>query len=113
MDAIESLLGGPHRARFDELGKSRLLGAFSLSSWFAGAQLLLGNITAFHRMPAPLAMTSIAVKTCVPSGWSGLSIVTGISNSGARPCRTKIFFSLRLTNMANCPERLAGCSAAQ
>ena len=74
---------------------------------------LLGNITAFHRMPAPLAMTSIAVKTCVPSGWSGLSIVTGISNSGAKPCRTKIFFSLRLTNMANCPERLAGCSAAQ
>src|SRR5258708_1125944 len=36
----------------------------------------------------------------------------GISKSGTKPCRTKIFCSLRLTNTATCPLRLVGWSAA-
>ena len=51
-------------------------------------------------MPAPLSVRLMAVKTWVPSGLSGSSIASGMSNSGTLPCRTKIFISLRLTNTA-------------
>src|SRR5258708_30191281 len=40
----------------------------------------------------------LAVKTWVPSGSSGRAIVTGTSNTGAKPLRTNNLPSLRLTN---------------
>ena len=59
-----------------------------------------GTVIRFQRMPAPSSVTSMAVKTWVPSGRSGFSITIGMSNIGMKPCRTNIFFSLRLTNTA-------------
>src|SRR5215468_9327958 len=51
-----------------------------------------------QRTPAPSFAGRLAVKTCVPSGSSGRAIVTGTSNTGAKPLRTNNLPSLRLTN---------------
>ena len=59
-----------------------------------------GSDTTFQRNVEPSARYSIAVKTCVPSGCSGFSMVIGASNTGAKFCRTKILPSLRLTKIA-------------
>src|SRR5580704_1871360 len=56
-----------------------------------------GIDTTVQRMAAPSFWNSIAVNTCVPSGSSGFSILTGTSNSGEKPRRTKSLPNLRLT----------------
>ena len=65
-----------------------------------GSDRSFGTVMRFQRMPAPLSVRLMAVKTWVPSGLSGSSIASGMSNSGTLPRRTKIFISLRLTNTA-------------
>src|SRR5215216_6669512 len=55
------------------------------------------NDTTVQRIAAPSFWNSIAVKTCVPSGSSGFWILTGTSNSGVKPRRTKSLCNLRLT----------------
>src|SRR5258708_28740351 len=49
-------------------------------------------------MPTLSGMGRLAVKTWVPGGCSGRAIVTGTSNTGAKPLRTNNSPSLRLTN---------------
>src|SRR5258707_7022225 len=49
-------------------------------------------------MPTLSCIGRLAVKTWVPSGSSGRAIVTGTSNTGAKPLRTNNLPSLRLTN---------------
>src|SRR5580692_7154360 len=58
-----------------------------------------GIDTTVQRMAAPSFRDSIAVNTCVPSGSPGFSIVTGTSNNGVKPWRTKSLLNLRLTKM--------------
>src|ERR1700733_5372728 len=59
-----------------------------------------GIVTTFQRNVVLSARYSIAVKTWVPSGSSGCSMVIASSNTGSKSCRTKIFFSLRLMKIA-------------
>src|SRR5580692_8748456 len=59
-----------------------------------------GIVTTFQRNVALSARYSIAVKTWVPSGSSGCSMVIASSNTGSKSCRTKIFFALRLMKIA-------------
>src|SRR5258705_9437212 len=56
-----------------------------------------GIDTTFQRIAAASFWNSIAVNTCVPSGSSGFSILTGTSNNGEKPRRTKSLLNLRLT----------------
>ena len=53
--------------------------------------------TTVQRTAAPSFWNSIAVNTCVPSGSSGFSILTGTSNSAEKPRRTNSLPNLRLT----------------
>src|ERR1700726_2949540 len=56
-----------------------------------------GIDTTVQRMAAPSFWNSIAANTWVPSGSSGFSILTGTSNNGEKPWRTKSLLNLRLT----------------
>src|SRR6202035_1937608 len=58
-----------------------------------------GIDTTVQRIAAPSFWNSIAVNTCVPSGSFGFSILTGTSNNGEKPWRTKSLLNLRLTKM--------------
>ena len=46
----------------------------------------------------PSSLSSVAVKTCVPSGRSGLRTTAGASNSVLKPWRTNTLPSALLTN---------------
>src|ERR1700729_3377963 len=59
-----------------------------------------GIDTTFQRNVELSARYSIAVKTCVPIGCSGCAMVIASSKTGSKSCRTKIFFSFRLTKIA-------------
>src|SRR5262249_29159122 len=56
-----------------------------------------GIDTTVQRVAAPSFGNFIAVNTCVPNGSCGFRILTGASNSGVKPCRTKSLLNLRLT----------------
>ena len=103
-------------------------GAFDRTAWAATGSDAPGLLAAGGRRSARAARPAsrsrssacgaavldlpCAVKTCVPSGCSGLAISIGISNSGTKPCRTKIFFSFLLTKTATWPVRLTGSAPA-
>ena len=42
----------------------------------------VGTVIRFQRMRVPSSLVPMAVSTCRPSGWSGSSIVIGMSNMG-------------------------------
>ena len=65
-----------------------------------GRDRLLGTVITVQRRLALSSLKASAVYTWVPSGCSGLSIVTGASNTGSKPLRTNTLPSLRLTNTA-------------
>ena len=67
--------------------------------------------TTVQRIAAPSFWNSIAVNTCVPSGLSGFSILTGTSNNGEKPWRTKSLLSLPLTKTEI--ERFFSCASSR
>ena len=81
------------------LGWSPQFGRQACAVWTppARARDFSGIDVTVQRSAASSSWNPITVNTCVPSGSSGSWILTGLSNNGVEPWRTKSLLNLRLT----------------